>query len=459
MPPPTLDFRAARLRAANDRPVNPDGRYVLYWCQMFRRLRANHALDHAKRLSLELNKPLVVYEGLKLNYPWASARFHAFILQGMRDNFADAKKLGLTYWPFVETPSDTGRGLVRKLCESACVLVTDDYPQYIVPAHIRAIAADTRVSVVAVDGNGVVPLSLYGPPTAAAAHLRPKMHKLFLGAWATRANLEPDFSELLKYRGKAPFQTWTPPDDISKYVRELPIDQSVSIIDDVVGGSVAGHACLEHFLADKLPRYSKERSKPDDPLKNSASRLSPYLHYGHVSMEEVVARVFDKIQWKPELINPKTRNKDDFFCRDEDVNGFLDEAITWRDVGYQWHYSRQRLAEARLSNDATKSWETSDEKMPSFNFESFDFSPLPKSGTLDLALPEWARNTLDKHATDPREHVYSLEEFESATTHDELWNAAQQEIIATGRVHNYMRMLWVKRFSNGLTRPRKATGF
>jgi deoxyribodipyrimidine photo-lyase len=83
--------------------------------------------------------------------------------------------------------------------------------------------------------------------------------------------------------------------------------------------------------------------------------------------------------------------------------------------------------------------------MPSFNFGTFDFSPLPKGGTLAGLLPDWAKATLDKHAADRREHLYSLEQFEAADTHDDLWNAAQSELVATGRMHNYLRMLWGKK--------------
>src|SRR5581483_4323717 len=90
-------FNDTRVRMANDRPVNPAGRYVVYWVQAARRLRANHALDHAIDWAKRLKKPLVVYEGLKRNYPWASARHHTFMLQGMRDNAVAAKKLGLAY--------------------------------------------------------------------------------------------------------------------------------------------------------------------------------------------------------------------------------------------------------------------------------------------------------------------------------------------------------------------------
>ena len=216
-------FNDARIRHANQHGENRIGDYVLYWSQMVRRLRANHALDYALHWAARLKKPLVVYEGLKLNYPWASARFHQFLLEGMRDNIVEAKKLGVQYWPFVETPENAGRGLVRKLCEKACLLVTDDYPQFIIPAQIRAVAERVKVAVHAVDGNCLVPLSLLGPPTKAAAHLRPKIHKLFEEAWENRANLEPDFSTTSKTKINPLFDLWRPHKHIGEFVKSLPI--------------------------------------------------------------------------------------------------------------------------------------------------------------------------------------------------------------------------------------------
>jgi deoxyribodipyrimidine photo-lyase len=221
------------------------------------------------------------------------------------------------------------------------------------------------------------------------------------------------------------------------------VDASVPAVPGVVGGSSAGRAVLDHFLQAKLNRYDRERNQPDHPAKNAASQLSPYLHYGHLGIEEVVAAVFERIGWTPAELNLKARTKDDFFCRDADVNGFLDEAITWRDVGYQWHYAKLTGLAAqnrvgRVSRAATLA-------RPSFNFASFDFSARPPSGTLAEVLPEWALRTLGEHATDRRPYTYTLEQFEAGATHDELWNAAQRELVATGRIHNYLRMLWGKK--------------
>jgi deoxyribodipyrimidine photo-lyase len=220
----------------------------------------------------------------------------------------------------------------------------------------------------------------------------------------------------------------------------------------VQGGSVSGRQALGAFVAKKLRGYAEGRNEPNAPARTAASGLSPYLHYGHISIQEVAEAVLGA-DWTPQQINSKTRNKDDFFCRDANVNSFLDEAITWRDLGYHWHFSREAP-----ESPSTVSW-TSPElnTVPRFNFQTMDFSPGGES-TLDLVLPEWARATLRKHQDDPRQFLYSLEEFEAGATHDPLWNAAQLELKGTGRIHNYLRMLWAKKVLEWSISPADAYG-
>jgi len=422
---------------------------------MSRRLHANHALDHAIALAAEHKKPLVVYEGLKLNYPWANARHHTFMLQGMRQNALAARQLGVSYWPFVETPQSSGRGLVNKLAADAVCLVTDDYPAYITPAHNRALAAKCDVPVILVEGNSIVPLSWLGESVAAAAHLRPRIHKLFAEAWQQRATREPELPRIAKTKIDPPFGLWNTKQDIGKFVASLPIDQSVPPVSGIKGGSSAGQDVLSHFVAHKLRYYSTRRNEPNSPERTAASGLSAYLRYGHLSIQEVAEAVLGA-RWTPKQLNSKTRNKDDFFCRDANVNDFLDEAITWRDVGYHWHWCRNAGIGSQHSglNNVSRCGVTTTD-IPQFNFECMDFSP-GGDRTLDLVLPEWARSTLRKHARDRREYLYTLEEFESAATHDPLWNAAQSELIATGRIHNYMRMLWGKKVFEWSESPTEA---
>ncbi len=437
-------FNDSRVRKANDRSVHEAGGYILYWMQAARRLHANHALDYALSWCRNLKKPLVVYEGVKLHYPWASPRHHTLMLEGIRDNAAAAKRLGIAYWPFVETPGCPGRGLVERLAANACLIVTDDYPAYIVPAHNRAIAARSAVPVHLVDTNGLVPLSLLGPAVSAAAHLRPRIHALFAQAWEHRADATPNVPKLARSKLDPPFPAWDTTQEIATVVGSLPLDPTVPAVPGVSGGTVAGRAALATFVSSKLGSYADERNQPNHPERNASSRLSAFLRYGHIGIQEVAEAVLGA-DWTPAEINLTAKGKrDDFFCRDANVNNFLDEAITWRDVGYHWHWARN--AERRVQNAelGRVSWSGSNSSPPQFHFETFDFSPGAEQ-TLDVVLPSWAKTTLRKHTADRREFLYSLEEFEAAGTHDDLWNAAQRELVATGRIHNYLRMLWAKK--------------
>jgi deoxyribodipyrimidine photo-lyase len=443
-------FNDARLRKLNAHPPRTAGQYVLYWMQMYRRLSHNHALDYALAMARHFKKPLVIYEGLKRNYPWANARLHTVFLEGMRENARRAKEIGVTYWPFVETPEQHGHGILKDLAEDATMIVTDDYPTYITPGHNRAIG-QLEVAAHAIDSNGCIPLARLGPSVGAAAHLRPRMHKLFAEAWENRASAEPDFSGLSKAKSEPPFELWKAPKDLPAFVKLLGVDPSVPAIANEPGGPTAGRERLAKFVQQKLGDYAEHRSEPGSPTDNAASGLSTYLRFGHLAIDEVIEATLNaEGEWTAEEINPKTRNKDDFFCRNANVNSFLDEAITWRELGYHWMACRVRDS----SGQSRHSWWTGGSP-PAFNFESMDFSPLQR-GTLETVLPPWAQATLNAHANDRREYVYTREQFENADTHDELWNAAQLELIHTGRIHNYLRMLWGKKVLEWSASPEEA---
>jgi deoxyribodipyrimidine photo-lyase len=115
-----------RLRPCNDRPLRPQGDYVLYWMIAARRTRSNFALQRAVELAHELGKPLLVLEPVRLDYPWASDRLHAFILEGMADNARALKERSALYSPYVEPEPNAGRGLLVELAHAACAVVTED---------------------------------------------------------------------------------------------------------------------------------------------------------------------------------------------------------------------------------------------------------------------------------------------------------------------------------------------
>ncbi len=71
-------------------------------------------------------------------------------------------------------------------------------------------------------------------------------------------------------------------------------------------------------------------------------------------------------------------------------------------------------------------------------------------------FPDWAKKTLNEHRHDRREYLYSLEQLETAQTHDDLWNAAQKEMMKTGKMHGYMRMYWAKKILEWTETPEEA---
>jgi deoxyribodipyrimidine photo-lyase len=158
---------AERIRPVNSAPVRGAGAFVLYWMIASRRVRWNHALERAAELARELGKPLVVLEPLRCDYPYASDRLHAFILEGMAEN---ARRLAgrALHHPWIERAPGEGRGLLPALAAHACAVVTDDYPTFFLPRMIEA-AGNIPVRLEAVDASGLYRGPIFGatcPPTS-----------------------------------------------------------------------------------------------------------------------------------------------------------------------------------------------------------------------------------------------------------------------------------------------------
>lgn len=417
--PGTSKYNQERTRILNQAPIREDKSFVLYWMQAYRRLSSNHSLDYAVSEARRLNKSLVVYEGLRIDYPWASERIHRFILEGMVDNFAEAKKLGISYYAYVETPDNPAKGILKKLSEESALIVTDDFPCFIIPEQIARLSEKSQSRLVAVDGNGIIPLNLYGSFASAARILRTRIHKLFPEAYIHQAKSnwkKKDFESLKAPKNfQPPFQAIEPTkENIEKTLASIPFPNDVPSYPRVKGGRKEALKILAHFLSTKLLRYGTERSQPDSPDRVSSSTLSPYLHFGHIGVEEVIRAVLDcsvdSGKWAPDLLNPDFRGKrEGFFSNLNSVNSYLDELITWRDTGFQWFWQK------------------------------------PEFGKGLSELPNWAKDTLALHKKDKREYHYTREEWALGKTHDPIWNSAQNELRITGRMHNYMRMLWGKK--------------
>ncbi len=420
--PAPSDVPMIRVRGLSDAPVREGGDYVLYWMIAARRAHDSFALDRAVAWARELGRPVLVMEPLRVDYRFASDRFHRFVIEGMADNAAAFAKAGVTYHPYVEREAGSGRGLLAALAERAAVVVTDDYPAFFLPRMIAAAAERLSVRLEAVDGNGLLPLRA-APRAFPRAYGFRRFLQRELAPHLQHPPSEEPFAALSMTPAKLPrgvASRWSALSaselsDPSSLLASLPIDHEVGGV-DTRGGSGAARARLTRFLEHDIDRYDTERSHPDAGVE---SRLSSYLHFGHIASHRVLRELAAKEEWTlAEMPTAVTGKREGAWGMSAGAEGFLDQLVTWRELGYVFCSQRPDHA-------------------------SYE------------ALPEWARRTLNKHAGDARK-VYSREALEEGRTDDSIWNAAQTQLRQEGRIHNALRMLWGKRLLEWTRSPEEA---
>jgi deoxyribodipyrimidine photo-lyase len=178
----------------------------------------------------------------------------------------------------------------------------------------------------------------------------------------------------------------------------LQIDRTVAEVDWLEPGENAASFALIDFLENRLGSYATARNFPD---QKGQSELSPYLHFGHLSPQRLAYEVMRAD------VNPESKM------------AFLEELIV-----------RRELADNFCLHN------------PHYD--------------LFTGFQPWARASLNKHRDDTREYIYSIFQFEHSQTHDPLWNAAQLEMVNTGKMHGFMRMYWAKKILEWTRSPEEA---
>ena len=202
-----------------------------------------------------------------------------------------------------------------------------------------------------------------------------------------------------------------------KELETLPIDHAVPVA-PVSGGAVAARQALRGFVEKHLRGYHDARNHPD---LDATSRLSPYLHFGHIGSHEVFNAVMRSEAWNVGRLGRTASGlRGGWWGVSPGPEAFLDQLVTWRELAFNtcWHRP-----------------------------DDYD-----KYGS----LPAWALETLSAHRRDPRPATYSVAQLERAETHDELWNAAQRQLRREGWFHNYLRMLWGKKILEWSRSPQDA---
>ncbi|WP_424358959.1 deoxyribodipyrimidine photo-lyase [Methanocella sp. MCL-LM] len=272
------------------------------------------------------------------------------------------------------------------------VIVTDESHLNEGRSRREAAAGRAGCAMFQVDGNVIVPVRLIPGEQYAAYTLRPRLAKLL------EEHIRPVPQERPGRRAKRLAWSGLDPGEIMQTVDRLSLPE-VPSSPLFRGGETEADKTLERFVEERLDGYAENRNRPELYF---TSDLSPYLRFGCISPARVIRRVLERRGELP-----------------EEVDAFVEEAFV-----------RRELAE-------------------NFTFYDRRYRSL-------ASLPDWAVRTLDDHRKDRRQHLFTLEELEEGRTGDELWDAAQREMLVKGKMAGYMRMYWGKRVLEWTRTPEEA---
>ena len=348
----------------------------------------NPALDVAVSVANELDVPVVTFFAPVPFYPSANLRHFQFLAEGIPD-IADAlQERGIGFVLRVHPDHS-----LLKFCEQVRValVIGDENPLREPESWRQKAARRLRVPLWTVDADVIVPSKLLLKEQYAARTIRPRLQAKLQEFLVSPQNTRP------KRRWKTLPDVLSLPADYP-ITQGWPIDRSVQPVCDPRGGTRKGVALLRRFVQRGLSNYDRARNCPEE---DGTSRLSPYLHFGHLGPHTVALAI---------------QNAD---VPSKQREAFLEQLVVRRELA--------------------------------INFVRFN----PNYDSIESVEP-WAHRSFALHSGDPRPVVYTERQLENAETHDPLWNAAQQQMVLTGWMHGYMRMYWAKKILEWTPDPASA---
>lgn len=372
------------------------------------RLYDNWAYEYAREQARAAKRPLIVVYNLAPGFLHGGYRQHVFKLAGLKEVARYATKFKTPFYIVGE------EGVARFVHEhDAYMVVTDFSPLKESQAWLRKVVHHVKCPVYEVDAHNIIPAWTVSPKLEFAARtLRPKVHRLI------ETYLE-EFPKLsvhpYAHKGRSPDIDW-------EALRNLPeVERKIASIAGIVPGYKAGMDVLSEFVTHRLAHYGESRNNPNI---SGQSGLSPYLHYGQIAPARAVLEALETVRRKSETPGAAAARimdsrKNGSKAGNGSLAAFLEEIVVRRELS------------------------------DNFCFYNAEYDSVE-------GFADWAKKTLDAHRTDAREYLYTYAAFESASTHDELWNAAQRELTRTGKMHGYMRMYWGKKILEWTPSPEKA---
>ena len=378
-----------RITVRTSAAPDPEGKCVVYWMQRAQRALDNPALDTAVELGNELGKPVVAFLAPAPFYPHANLRHYSFLASGIPDIAEDLSRRNVGF--VLRTYPDHS---LIKFCEQVrpAIVIGDENPLREAERWRVRASQQLRVPLWTVDADVVVPSRLLGKEHYAARTIRPRLQELLPQFLSPRRVVKAR----TPWKKPRTLQSLSAHDD---HTARWSLDRSVSPVENWQGGTKQALRILTEFVNHRLQDYPEDRNHPELP---GTSRLSPYLHFGHIGPLTIAHAV--------QAASVPAAAK----------QAFLEQLIIRRELSVNF---------VRYNS----------------HYDSF------------VCLEPWADRSFAQHSADRRPILYSEEQLEQAETHDPLWNAAQKQMVLTGWMHNYVRMYWAKKILEWS--PSVATGY
>lgn len=377
-------YKDERIQFRNKIEFSPYGSCILYVMQRSQRPFENPALDVAIKIADEFLLPVKVVVFV-LKYPNANLRHYKFFLDGLSDVAEGLLNRGVSF--HLKIAEDFNVIPKKILSFNPKAVVMDENPLREMEQLRIKLSKELSVPFLTVDSDVIVPSKLVEKEIYNAKSLKIRYKKLLPQFLRKEEDKKP------KIRATFVEHSIFTLDEVKN---ALKLDYSVKTIEKK-GGYFEGQKVLINFLENRLKGYDKKRS---DPNEDGTSKISPYLHFGHISPLKTALEVLSAD------------------APSQDIETFLDQLIIRRELAVNF---------VRYNKD----------------YDSLN------------GCEPWALKSLEKHKGDFRE-IYSLEQMENCETKDPLWNAATKQMIETGYMHNYLRMYWSKQILLWTKTPEEA---
>lgn len=379
-----MKIDSRRLLQLNNFEFEPTGP-IIYWMSRDQRVHGNWALLYAQQLAEENNLPLSVVFCLTPKFLDATLRQYDFMLKGLEEVEKELKELNISFHLLLGEPVDEIQKFSKK--HAISTIITDFSPLRIGRKWRESIANSVEIPVIEVDAHNIVPCFYASNKQEFGAYtLRPKILKVLNEFLTDYPNMKMN-----QFTVKSDHKI-----DWENLLGKLSINKEVKPVDWVKPGYKSALNTLNHFI-NNIDGYEENRN---NPTVDASSNLSPFLHFGQISSQEIALKALKKVS-------------------KEKLKSFLEELIIRKELADNFCYFNT-------------------------NYDNTE------------AFHDWAKKSLNEHRHDKRDHIYTKHQFEKAQTHDPLWNAAQLEMINKGKMHGYMRMYWAKKILEWTKSPEDA---